>query len=145
MNQGTVFIVEDDVEFAQLLKIRLEAAGHRVLTTGDGNAALGLIQSKLPDLVVLDVFLPDMDGLTILKRLKSPLDIDTGKPSRTKDIPIIAITGKAPMIENITRVEGAVDFFVKPIDMKKFVNRVCQLLELSRHEREPKPQRNSFD
>ncbi|MBI1977342.1 MAG: response regulator [Candidatus Omnitrophica bacterium] len=135
---ATVFIVEDDIEFSQLLKLRIEASGHRVLMTTEGDQAFNLIQEKLPDLVILDVFLPDTDGLTILKRLKAPIDIETGKPSSTKDIPIIVITGKAPMIENMTRIEGAVDFFVKPVDVEKLVKRICQLVELTEHDRKSK-------
>ena len=138
MNRGTLLIVEDDVELLQLMKIRLESQGYRVLISPNGEEAYDLIHSKLPDVVVLDIFLPDMDGLTILKRLKAPIDIETGKPNRTKDIPVIVITGKAPMIENMTRVEGAADFFVKPIDTEKLINRVCQLLEFAHHDRERK-------
>ncbi len=139
MIQGTVFVVEDDEEFAQLLKMRLESIGCRVSTTSKGDEAVGLIQTRLPDLVILDVFLPDTDGLTILKRLKSPIDIATGKPSLTKDIPVVVLTGKAPMIENMTRIEGASDFFVKPVDIEKLIKCIRQLLELTQHEKERKP------
>ena len=135
MSQATVFIVEDDEEFAQLLKMRIESSGHRVFITGNGDEAYDLIQAKLPDLVILDIFLPDMDGLTILKRLKAPIDIETGKPSLTKDIPVVVLTGKAPMIENMTRIEGAADFFVKPVNVEKLMGRVSRFLELSRHDR----------
>ena len=138
MNRATVFIVEDDEELAQLLKIRIETTGCRVLVTDNGDKALNLIQESRPDLVVLDVFLPDMDGLTILKRLKAPIDIETGKPSPTKDIPVVVLTGKAPMIENMTRLEGAAEFFVKPIDMDKFMKCIRQLLELRQHDKETK-------
>ncbi|MBI4372542.1 MAG: response regulator [Candidatus Omnitrophica bacterium] len=133
MTQGTVFLVEDDEELARLMKIRIESAGHRVVHTNNGDEAYDLIAAQLPDLVILDVFLPDTDGLTILKRLKAPLDIDTGKPSRTKDIPVIVVTGKAPMIENMTRIEGASDFFVKPVNVEKLINRVSQLLGLAQN------------
>ena len=129
MNRGTVFIVEDDESFAQLLKMRIESSGHRVCTTSNGSEAYDLIQTSHPDVVVLDVFLPDMDGLTILKRLKSPLDIETGKPSVTRNIPVVVLTGKAPMIENMIRAEGGDDFFLKPVDVSKLVNRICKLLE----------------
>ena len=138
MSQATVFVVEDDEEFTQLLKVRLEASGHRVLSTVNGDEALGLIQTNLPDLVVLDVFLPDMDGLTILKRLKAPIDIETGKPSRTKDIPVVVLTGKAPMIENITRLEGSAEFFVKPLDMEHLMKCIHRLLELAQHDKKAK-------
>ncbi|MBI4394957.1 MAG: response regulator [Candidatus Omnitrophica bacterium] len=138
MNHGTVFIVEDDQELAQLMTIKIEAAGYHVSATGNGDKAFDLIEAQPPDVVILDVFLPDTDGLTLLKRLKAPLDIETGKPSKTKDIPVIVITGKAPMIENMTRIEGAVDFFVKPFDMNKLMNRVNQLMEVAQHGRETK-------
>ena len=138
MNHGTIFLVEDDEELTQLLKMRIESTGYRVLTTGNGDEALNLIQTQLPDLVILDVFLPDTDGLTILKRLKAPLDIETGKPSRTKDIPVIVLTGKAPMIENITRLEGAAEFFVKPLDMEHLMKCIHRLLELAQHDKKAK-------
>lgn len=130
MSQDMVLIAEDDEELIQVMRIRLEAAGHEVVTVSNGEQALSLIQSKLPTLVILDVFLPEMDGLTILKRLKSPFDIASGEPSKTKDIPVIVITGKAPMIENMTRLEGAADFFVKPFDVAKLAERASQLIKL---------------
>ena len=139
MNQQMIFVVEDDEEFTQLLRIRLESKGYQVLATANGEEAYNLIQARRPHLVILDIFLPNTDGLTILKRLKSPIDIETGKPSYTKDIPVVVLTGKAPMIENMTRVEGAADFFVKPVDMEKFINRVCQLMELAQHEKKRTP------
>lgn len=138
MSKGTVFIVDDDSELIELLKIRIESAGYRVLSTSEGDKAVDLIQKEIPDAVILDIFLPDTDGLTILKRLKSQIDIESGEPSKTKDIPVIVLTGQAPMIENMTRVEGAADFFVKPFDMNKLLNRLFSLLEMVDHERESK-------
>lgn len=135
MSRGTVFIVDDDSELLELLKIRIESTGYHVMCTTEGEKAFDLIQKAMPDVVILDIFLPNVDGLTILKRLKAPIDIDTGKPSKTKDIPIIVLTGKAPMIENLTRVEGAVDFFIKPLDTERLFQRLFSLLEVV-HERE---------
>ena len=129
MKPSTVFIVEDDLEFTEMLRIRFEEAGCQVLTTAGGEDAFDLICANQPDVVVLDIFLPDVDGLTLLRRLKSPIDIETGKPSQTKDIPVVVITGKAPMIENMARLEGACDFFRKPVDMAGLVDGVLKLLE----------------
>lgn len=137
MSKGTVFIVDDDLELIELLKIRIESAGYQVLFTCDGHDALALIQAAIPDVVLLDIFLPDVDGLTLLKRLKSPIDVKTGKTSVTKDIPVIVMTGMAPMIENMTRVEGAADFFIKPFDVEKLTQRLFHLLEVVHHERKP--------
>lgn len=129
MNRGTIFIVEDDEEFARILQIRLQTMGFHVLRTSSGGEAFGLIEAAQPDAVLLDVFLPDMDGLTILKRLKSPVDIETGKPSTTKRIPVVVLTGKAPMVENMVRMEGACDFFLKPVDISKLEHRLGELME----------------
>ena len=129
MSRSKIMIVEDDQELADLLKIRIEALGYDPLVAKRGDEALTLAHRERPKITILDIFLPDMDGLTILKRMKAPIDIDTGKSSVTKDIPVIVITGKAPMIENMTRVEGAVDFFVKPIDMGKLEARINQLMK----------------
>ena len=125
----TVCVVEDDEELGDLMKMRLEAAGCRVMMVNNGDEALKVIPENKPDLVVLDVFLPDVDGLTVLRRLKAPFDIASGAPSVTKDIPVIMITGKAPMVENLTRIAGASDFFVKPVQMQKLIDRVRGLLE----------------
>lgn len=131
VRQKTIFVVEDDEEFGDLIRMRLEALGCRVLLERDGEKALIAIRETKPDLVVLDVFLPDVDGLTVLKQLKAPYDIATGEESATKGIPVIIITGRAPMVENITRVAGAADFFIKPVDMQRFTAQVNKILELS--------------
>ncbi len=132
--QKTIFVVEDDEEFGDLIKMRLEALGCCVLIERDGEKALEAIRQAKPDLIVLDVFLPDVDGLTVLKQLKAPYDIASGEESSTKDIPVIIITGRAPMVENITRIAGAADFFIKPVNMPKFIEKISAILEL--------PQRN---
>jgi two-component system, OmpR family, response regulator MprA len=129
MEQSTILIVEDDDELKDLLKIRVESCGYHTIVVTNGDEALAVAQEQHPTVVILDIFLPDMDGLTVLKRMKAPIDIETGKPSDIKDIPVVVITGKAPMIENMTRVEGAADFFVKPIDIERLMSRLCELVE----------------
>ncbi|OGW81777.1 MAG: hypothetical protein A3G33_05705 [Omnitrophica bacterium RIFCSPLOWO2_12_FULL_44_17] len=129
MKEKTILVIDDDEEFVHLMELRLNSMGFKVIKAESGDDALMMVSEKLPDLVILDIFLSDMDGLTILKRMKAPIDIETGEPSATKDIPVIVITGKAPMVENMTRIEGAVDFFIKPIDTEKFVKCVTQILK----------------
>ena len=128
----TIFLIEDDEEFRDLVKMRFEAAGHRVLMSKGGDETLDSIAESKPDLIVLDIFLPDVDGLTILKRLKADLDIASGKPSVTKNIPVIVVTGKAPMVESLTRIVGASDFFVKPVHVDQLIKRAQQLLAPAR-------------
>jgi two-component system, OmpR family, alkaline phosphatase synthesis response regulator PhoP len=136
MNKAVILLVEDDEELRELVKLRLESYGHKVVAASTGTKGLDEAHKVQPQCVILDVFLPDMDGLTVLKRLKAPLDVETGKPSPTKDIPVIVVTGKAPMIENMTRIEGASDFFLKPVDVEKLTARVNELVMKGNYERE---------
>jgi DNA-binding response OmpR family regulator len=134
MSQATILIVEDDDELKDLLRIRIESCGYKTELVTKGDLALAKIEELRPHVVVLDIFLPDMDGLTVLKRMKAPIDIETGNASVIKNIPVIVITGKAPMIENMTRVEGAADFFMKPINMDRLTERIEQLVEQVNHD-----------
>lgn len=124
----SILIVEDDQELASLIKVRLESVGYGVMWSARGAEALEVIRQKFPDLVVLDVFLPDMDGLTILKQIKFPIDINTGQPSTQSRTPVVVITGGAFTVEHMSRAEGAADFFVKPVDVNKLANRISELL-----------------
>ena len=86
MNSPVILIVEDDDELLNVFKVRIESLGYQVLTAQKGDEALRLAREKLPSLIILDIFLPDMDGLTMLKRIKAPIDLQTGRTSMTKDI-----------------------------------------------------------
>ena len=115
-----ILIIEDEEDFATLVSIRLEEAGFEVHSEIRGDHALSRVNELKPDLVVLDYFLSRGDGFTILRKIK--------ERSATSPIPVILVTGKATMMEDVFRVEGAADFFRKPVDMKTLVARVKELI-----------------
>lgn len=111
-----ILVVDDEESIREVLRARLEAAGYQILSVASGEKALQLIQNETPDVIVLDVFLPGEDGLAVLKKLKRPVDRKTGEPSKTRQIPVIVITGKAEQMEEMFRMEDAFAFFGKPFD-----------------------------
>ena len=102
----TVLIVEDDVEVLQMLKVTLEAEGLKVLTSTSGEEGLRLAREKLPDLISLDIRLPDLDGYEVLQLLKRTPD--------TADIPVFIVSVVADRERGLSL--GAMDYLIKPID-----------------------------
>lgn len=123
-----VLIVEDEQDILQLVKHYLEKEGFRPITAISGLDALKKIKEEKPDLVVLDLMLPEMDGLEVCKRLRSVPD--------TAMLPILMLTAKAEESDTIVGLElGADDYVTKPFSPKALVARVKALLR--RIERAP--------
>ncbi len=123
-----VLIVEDEQDILQLVKHYLEREGFRPITAISGLDALKKVKEEKPDLVVLDLMLPEMDGLEVCKRLRS-------MPS-TAMLPILMLTAKAEESDTIVGLElGADDYVTKPFSPKALVARVKALLR--RIERAP--------
>ena len=95
MNNGRILIVEDDFDIANMLQIYFAGQGYQVEVANRGNAALDMTRRQLPDLVILDIMLPDMDGYEICRVLRTT--------TRTSHIPIIFLTQKD---ERGDRIEG---------------------------------------
>ena len=116
-----ILIAEDETDIRQLISFNLERESFETITASDGAEALEKAQSNTPDLIILDLMLPVMDGFTVFKELR--LD------SRTKDIPIIMLTAKAQLDDVIVGLEmGADDYLTKPFSPKELVLRVKALL-----------------
>lgn len=116
-----VLIVEDEEGIASLVRDALQEAGIDCVHAGDGPAALTLVGSTCPDLVVLDLVLPGMDGLEVCRRLRG----DT----RTSHLPIIMVTGRAGEVDRVVGLElGADDYVVKPFSARELLARVKALL-----------------
>ncbi len=116
-----VLLVEDEQDILQLVKLYLEKEGFRVVTATAGSDGLKLAKEETPDLVVLDLMLPGMDGLEVCKRLRSVPD--------TSLLPIIMLTAKADESDTIIGLElGADDYVTKPFSPKALVARVKALL-----------------
>jgi len=117
----TVLIAEDESDIRQLISFNLERESMDTLLAKDGVEAFEIAKEKEPDLIILDLMLPRMDGFTVFKELR--LD------SRTKDIPVIMLTAKAQLDDVITGLEmGADDYLTKPFSPKELVLRVKALL-----------------
>src|SRR5262245_27232252 len=113
-----ILIVEDDVDIARLVGLYLEQAGHSVEIIDSGDAALGRLKDNPPDLLILDIMLPGIDGLTICRAVRS-------QPSTTT-IPIIILSARADESDRIHGLElGADDYVVKPFSPKELVARVA--------------------
>ena len=108
MRTATVLVVEDEREIRELLRRYLERAGFTVLTTGSGAQALQLLDQHASDLVVLDLGLPDLDGLEVLRAA-----VDVGQADGA--VPVIVLTARSEVADRIHGLElGADDYVTKP-------------------------------
>jgi len=108
MSRGTILICEDDKQFLQIIAHILEKEGYQTIQTVFGEEALKWLQESVPDLIILDLNLPDMDGLDVCKKIRNN---DT-----TKSIPIIMCTVKSTELDTVIGFEmGADDYITKPI------------------------------
>jgi len=116
-----ILVVDDEPEAVELLEFNLKQAGYAVTTAGDGAEALKKARTQSPDLIVLDVMLPEMDGFEICKSLR--LDSTTAK------IPIIMLTAKAAEIDRVLGLElGADDYLTKPFSPRELLLRIKKIL-----------------
>ena len=107
-----IFIVDDEEHIRELVKYNLQMAGFRVEEFSDGKTALGVITSDKPELIVLDLMLPVMDGLDVCRILKSQRE--------TSGIPIIMLTAKSEEIDKVIGLElGADDYITKPFSPRE--------------------------
>lgn len=116
-----ILIVDDDTAILELIKVNLELLGHEAITASDGVKGFALARQELPDLIILDVMMPDVDGFTVANRIRN-------NPS-TKDIPILMLTALS-MIQDKTKGfdAGVDDYLVKPFDLDELKLRVRALL-----------------
>ncbi|MEP6973198.1 MAG: response regulator transcription factor [Actinomycetota bacterium] len=113
-----ILVVEDEMQIARNLRDYLEAAGFEVTTVGDGGAALADARGSRPDLVVLDLGLPGIDGLDVARELR-----------RSTNVPIVMLTARGEETDRVVGLElGADDYLVKPFSPKELVARVRAVL-----------------
>ena len=127
-----VLVVEDETHLRDVLRIQLEADGFQVLQAKDGREAMEVALQTLPDLVLLDVMLPYMDGYEVCRRLRGTF--------ATHHIPIIILTAKAEIEGRIQGLEGgANDYVSKPWERRELLLRVRNALNWSRQQRAASP------
>jgi DNA-binding response OmpR family regulator len=115
-----IVIVEDEADIAQLVKLYLEKEGFRTATAKTGAEGLKLIRTDHPDMVILDLMLPEMDGLEVCKKIRNAPD--------TAMLPVLMLTSKAEESDTIIGLElGADDYVTKPFSPKALVARVKAL------------------
>jgi DNA-binding response OmpR family regulator len=109
-----VVVADDDPDIVDILKFNLEAAGYEVLTASDGEAARDLILEEVPDLVVLDIMMPKMDGLEVLTIIK-------GQP-KTRTIPVVMLTAKTSDNDLWQGWDAGADYYItKPFDLDELL------------------------
>jgi len=131
---GCVLVVEDDPDMSKLLAEALQRSGFRVLVTSNGRRALALAKSELPDLILLDLKLPRMDGYAILQNLKR-------SPSTSK-IPVIIISGSVTLDEAKRRefmALGAANFLAKPFEIEALIAEIEAVLAPTREGEQTAP------
>lgn len=121
MTTGTVLIVEDEKDIRDLLVFNLKREGFAVLEAGDGKSALEVMAAKKPDIVLLDLMLPGMDGLSVSKAMQ--------KDAAIASIPVIMLTAKGEEVDRIVGLElGASDYVVKPFSVREVILRIRAVL-----------------
>ena len=128
---GDVLIVEDEPDIRKLITLHLEREGFRCRAAATGTEALRELASAMPDLVVLDLMLPELDGLEVCRRIRSD--------PNSAAVPIIMLTAKADEIDRVVGLEmGADDYIAKPFSPKELVARVRAVLRRTRQREAPR-------
>lgn len=120
--KAKILVVDDEPDAVELIEVNLKTAGYDVLVADDGREALQKARAAAPDLILLDVMLPEMDGLEVCKSLR--------RDPATARLPIVMLTARAAEIDRVLGLElGADDYITKPFSPRELVLRVKNLLE----------------
>jgi DNA-binding response OmpR family regulator len=121
-----ILVVDDEKQLISLVKLHLDMAGYDVLTVSDGERALSVAAKEHPDLIILDLMLPKIDGWEVCRMLRSDKD--------TADIPVIMLTARTETESVLKGFEcGADDYVTKPFSPRELVARVKRILVHARH------------
>jgi two-component system, OmpR family, phosphate regulon response regulator PhoB len=127
-----VLVIDDELDLREVLRYNLAQAGHHVSIAETGLSGLDLARNELPDVVLLDLMLPDITGLEVCKALK--------RDQATQHIPIVMITAKGEEIDRVVGFElGADDYIVKPFSIREVMLRVQAVVRRHSVERAPTP------
>ncbi len=118
MPEKFILVIEDEPSIAEVVSLYLRRAGYQVQTLGDGQAALELLEKRIPDLVIMDLMLPGLDGYSLTRWLRD-----------RSEVPIIMLTSRREELDRINGLEmGADDYVVKPFSPQELVSRVRAVL-----------------
>ena len=125
--EAKILLVDDEASIRELIRFNLERAGYRVQEATDGNEAINAVRQTKPDLVVLDLMLPGLDGLDVCRLVKGNRE--------TAAIPIIMLTAKTEEVDKVIGLElGADDYMTKPFSPRELVARIKAVLRRSQKE-----------
>jgi two-component system response regulator VicR len=129
MNKPTVLVIDDERRYRELLEMNLTRRGYRVLLAADGLEGLNLLESEAPDLVVLDLMLPDIDGYDVCRRIREH-----------SNAPVIMLTARAEPAEKVRGLRvGADDYVTKPFSAEELLARVEAVLRRTQVTRRTTP------
>jgi DNA-binding response OmpR family regulator len=133
MTENLILVVEDEASIAEVVSLYLKRAGFSAQIASDGRQAMMFFERRKPDLVILDLMLPEVDGLSLTRWLRE-----------RSNVPIIMLTARRAEIDRITGLEmGADDYVVKPFSPQELVSRVRAVMRrLGREQAETEPERN---
>ena len=118
MSENTILVIEDEPSIAEVVSLYLRRAGYSASIAADGRIALTLLEQQIPDLVILDLMIPEVDGFAITRWLRD-----------RSDVPIIMVTSRREEADRISGLEmGADDYVVKPFSPQELVSRVRAVL-----------------
>jgi DNA-binding response OmpR family regulator len=131
MKENLILVVEDEASIAEVVSLYLKRAGYAVQTASDGKQAMNILERQTPDFVILDLMLPEVDGLSLTRWLRE-----------RSNVPIIMLTARREEIDRITGLElGADDYVVKPFSPQELVSRVRAVMRrLGREQQESEPE-----
>ena len=120
-----ILVVDDDIAINELIKVNLEMHSYKVFQAFDGTEGFALAKQNLPDLIILDVMMPETDGYTVAQRIR--------QNEYTKDIPIIMLTALSQLEDKVKGFDiGIDDYLVKPFEIEELFVRVRALLKRAR-------------
>ena len=120
--RATILVVDDEPHVRKLVKANLESSGYKVIQAEDGEQAIEMVESDLPDLVILDLMLPKMDGYTVCRRVRE-----------FSTVPIIMLTARSAQVDLVHGFEvGADDYLTKPFSVTELLMRVQAVLRRSK-------------
>ena len=136
MSKEKILVVDDDVNICELLRLYIERDDYQVVIANDGEQAVELFNREQPDLVLLDIMLPKMDGWQVCKEIR-----------KTSNRPIIMLTAKGELFDKILGLElGADDYIIKPFEAKEVIARIHAVLRrTSTSEEKEKVKENNWD
>lgn len=122
MAQHTILAVDDEMDVLLIVKTALECEGYKVITASNGFEALAAAEDQKPDLIVLDIMMPEMNGFEVLDNLR--------KNDSTLNIPVIMLTGVSEMVKKKEALDKGITYYInKPFDYQQLISKVKMAIE----------------